>query len=233
MSASPVLLVYGAGGHGRVIAEMASGCGFSLLGFIDDALSLQRTTVAGLPVLGNRTWLQTLASPGYAVALAIGDNGMRMSVASFLAAHGIALATVISRSAVVAGSARIGAGTVIMPGALVNAGAVVGEGAVLNTGSIVEHDVIVGDYAHISPGAILGGGACVGPLAHIAMGAIVLPGVRIGTRTTLGAGSLAPKDLPDAVVAFGSPARVRRSAGSMPAPREPGSRGEAMQGARA
>ena len=41
-------------------------------------------------------------------------------------------------------------------------------------------------------------------------GVIVLPGVRIGKNSVIGAGSLVTKDIPDNVVAFGTPCRVKR-----------------------
>jgi acetyltransferase-like isoleucine patch superfamily enzyme len=98
-----------------------------------------------------------------------------------------------------------------MPGVVLNPDAVVGEGAIINTGAIVEHDVAIGHYAHVSPNTVLGGGARIGDLAHIAISATVLPLVRIGSRSVLGAGSVAVRDIPDGVVAFGSPARVQRA----------------------
>ena len=181
-----------------------------LAGFADDNVGLRGSTTLGLPVLGGLDWLYSIPSETYTIALAVGDNYARMAVAQSLISHHIELATICSPSAVIAPSARIGRGTVIMPRVVLNPDAVVGEGAILNTGAIVEHDVAIGHYAHVSPNAVLGGGAMVGDLAHIAISATVLPFIRVGSRSVLGAGSVAVRDIPEGVVAFGSPARVQR-----------------------
>jgi sugar O-acyltransferase (sialic acid O-acetyltransferase NeuD family) len=205
------LIIYGAGGHGKVVADGAMQAGFSLVGFVDDAPALHGSSILELLVLGDRHWLCQTAPRTYTVMIAIGDNNIRLSITRSFSARNIDIATIISPSAVIAFSARIARGTVIMPGVIVNADALVGEGTILNTGAIVEHDATIGHYAHVSPNATLGGGVKVGDLAHIGIGSTVLPLVQIGSRSILGAGSVATKDIPDDVIAFGSPARVRRS----------------------
>lgn len=204
------LIVFGAGGHGKVVADVALQNGKNVAGFVDDGVAHGAVARLPLAVLGDRSWLCSAPRNAYRVALGIGDNYARMAVAKFLNLEGIEIATVISPFAVVSPSARIGIGTVIMPGALVNAMAIIGEGVIVNTGAVVEHDAIVGDYAHLSPNSTLGGGVEVGEFAHIALGATVLPSIRIGNRSILGAGSVATRTIPDGVVAFGVPARVRR-----------------------
>jgi sugar O-acyltransferase (sialic acid O-acetyltransferase NeuD family) len=205
------LVVFGAGGHGKVVADVAMSAGFSLAGFVDDSPTLHGLCILGLPVLGNRQWFYQADPEAYTVVIAIGDNYLRFKLARLLANQNIDLTTIISPSAVISPSARIGRGTVVMPGVVVNADAVVGEGAILNTGTIVEHDVMIGQFVHVSPNAALGGAAEVGDLAHIGIGSTVLPLVCIGSRSILGAGSLATRNISNDVVAFGSPARVRRS----------------------
>jgi sugar O-acyltransferase (sialic acid O-acetyltransferase NeuD family) len=205
------LIVFGAGGHGKVVAAVAAKAGFLLAGFADDNDGFHGSTTLGLPVLGGLEWLYGMPPETYAIALAVGDNYARMAVAQSLISHHIEVATICSPSAMIAPSARIGRGSVVMPGVVLNPDAVVGEGAIINTGAIVEHDVAIGHYAHVSPNTVLGGGARIGDLAHIAISATVLPLVRIGSRSVLGAGSVAVRDIPDGVVAFGSPARVQRA----------------------
>lgn len=50
----------------------------------------------------------------------------------------------------------------------------------------------------------------IGENTWLGAGVIVGPGVRIGTNTVVGAGSVVLKDLPEQVVAAGSPARIIR-----------------------
>jgi sugar O-acyltransferase (sialic acid O-acetyltransferase NeuD family) len=205
------LIIFGAGGHGRVVAEVAVQSGSKVAGFVDDNVASCGAAPLALPVLGDRAWLCDLPPNSYRVALGIGENHARKALAQFLNEAGIEVETIISPFAVVSPSAKIGSGTVVMPGAVVNAMAIVGEGVIINTGAVVEHDAKVGNYSHLSSNSTLGGGAEAGELVHIGLGATVLPLICIGSRSILGAGSVATRGVPDDVVAFGAPARTRRS----------------------
>ncbi len=205
------LIVFGAGGHGKVVADIAIQAGWKVAGFVDDRAAPSPSASLSLPILGDRDWLCAQPRGTYKIALGIGDNYVRGEVAQFLRAEGIHVATIVSPSAILSPSAIIGSGAVIMPGAIVNAMATVGEGAIINTGAIVEHDSRVGSYAHLSPNSTLGGGVEIGEFAHVAIGAIVLPLIRIGRRSILGAGSVATRAIPDDVIAFGIPARIQRT----------------------
>jgi sugar O-acyltransferase (sialic acid O-acetyltransferase NeuD family) len=203
------LIVFGAGGHGKVVADIACQCGWPLAGFVDD----QATCIAGNPrvsILGNRSWLYNVPRDRCRVALGVGDNYARKAIANSLISEGFELATLISPYAVVSPSARIGAGTVIMPGAIVNAMAVVGNGVIVNTGSVIEHDAKIGNYVHLSPNSTLGGGVEVGEFTHIGLGVSVLPLICIGSRSILGAGAVVTRMIPGDVIAFGVPARIHR-----------------------
>lgn len=206
--------MFGASGHGKVVADilLASGVG-ELEGFIDDAERLWGTRVLNLPVCGGSEWLrQRAVETQIGVALGIGDNRIRRLVAERCVAMGGQLMGAVHPAATVARSARLGVGTVVMAGACVNPDARVGGGVIVNTGAVVEHDVEVGDYAHLSPNAALGGGAVLGAMSHLGLGAVVLPMVKVGEQTVVGAGAVVVNDLPDQVVAFGVPARVHRQA---------------------
>jgi sugar O-acyltransferase (sialic acid O-acetyltransferase NeuD family) len=204
------LYVFGAGGHGKVVADVAIRAGWRVLALLDDNPKLADDTVWGLPVIRGRDRVENLLRSEDLVVFAIGNNAARMRLQRELERRGIRAQTVISPQAIVSDWASVGNGTVIMPGAIVNAGAVIGDGAILNTAAVVEHDCEVADFAHVSPNSSLGGAAKIGTLSQVGIGSSVLPQVRIGARTILGAGSVATCDLPDDVVAYGVPARIRR-----------------------
>jgi UDP-N-acetylbacillosamine N-acetyltransferase len=203
--------VFGAGGHGRVVAEVASQAGWPVVGFVDDALQPGKIAGTEIAVLGDRTWLTRGPRQRFKIVLGIGDNKARASAAGFLSSQSIPTATIISPFTVVSPSAKVGVGTVIMPGAVINSMAVLGEGVIVNTGAIVEHEAVVGNFAHLSPRSTLGGGAKVGDFSHIGIAATVLPLIQIGRCTILGAGSVATRAIADGIVAFGTPARAQRS----------------------
>jgi sugar O-acyltransferase (sialic acid O-acetyltransferase NeuD family) len=204
------VIVFGAGGHGKVVADIVLQCGWTCAGFVDDQTSFRAAVGLPLSILGDRTWLCNQPRDTLRVALGIGDNYGREAVASFLTSAGIEVVSAISPFAVVSPSAQIGAGTVIMPGAVVNAMAIVGEGVIINSGAVVEHDTRVGNYVHLSPNSTLGGGVEIGEFSHLGLGASVLPLIRIGSRSILGAGSVVTGAIPDNVIAFGVPARIKR-----------------------
>jgi len=202
------LLVYGAGGHGKVVADVASSAGFEVLGFIDDAPPRQAMKIWGLPV---SSWEQIRARRpelgDVAVALGIGDNRARQRCYERVTAEGLLVPALVHASAVVATTATIGPGAVVMALAAVNPDAAVGEGAILNTGCVVEHDCRVGRFAHLSPNSALGGEVRIGDWAHLGLGAVVLPGIVVGAGARVGAGAVVHRDVPDGATVVGVPAR--------------------------
>ncbi|HTE53110.1 MAG TPA: acetyltransferase [Kofleriaceae bacterium] len=209
------VFVYGASGHGKVVLDVLRAAGVPrLTGFVDDGEARHGAMILGLPVMGDGAWLARQVDErgeGVAIALGIGDNQARHLVSERCRAAGIPmLPAAVHPRAAVAASASAGVGTVVMAGAIVNPDARIGEGVIVNSGAVIEHDCVLGDFAHISPNAALGGGVSVGAFTHVGLGASVLPGVRIGARAIVGAGATVTRDLGDAVVAVGVPARVIR-----------------------
>ena len=205
------IFVYGASGHGKVVADILLARGIGVAGFVDDNAQLGSIDVLGLPVLGNGNWLTEQAkSRSIGVALGIGDNYARQTVAKRCIASHIQLLAAVHPFAVVAPSARVSPGVVIMAASVINPDAQIGTGAIVNTGAIVEHDCRVGDFAHLSPNAAMGGCAQLGSLSWLGIGATIIHGVTVGAGTIIGAGAVVVHDVPDEVVATGVPARVRR-----------------------
>lgn len=201
------VLVFGAGGHGKVVADAARSAGLTLLGFVDDAPARAGTRIWDLPVI---TWEQCLAEPGRfggaAFAVAVGDNGARQNVQERLEDAGREVAVIVHARATISPTARLAAGTVVLAGAVVNPDAALGRGCIVNTGAIVEHDCELCEFVHLSPNVALGGGVWIGDRTHLGLGAVALPGVRIGTDVKVGAGAVVIRDVPDALTVVGVPA---------------------------
>jgi sugar O-acyltransferase (sialic acid O-acetyltransferase NeuD family) len=206
MTAARRLLVYGAGGHGKVVADVGRSIGFACAGFLDDDPAKDGTSFFGARVM---TWarFQREAWVDAMVALGIGDNAARERCFDRIRAAGHSVATLVHESAIVAPSAQLGPGTVVMALAAVNPDAVVGEGAILNTGSVVEHDCRLGRFVHLSPNAALGGRVSIGDRTHLGLGAVALPGLRIGSDIRVGAGAVVIRDVADGLTLAGVPAR--------------------------
>ena len=206
------VFVYGAGGHGKVVADILICNGDTeFVGFVDDRDELLGTTVMGFPVVGNGEWLREEASSSrFAVAIGTGESRIRQLLAARCSRWGIEILTPVHPAATISRAARLGPGTVVMAGAIINPEATVGAGVIVNTGAVVEHDVEIGDYAHLAPNAAIGGGSRLGAFSHLGLGAAVIQCIGIGSHTIVGAGAVVVEDLPDDVVAMGVPARITR-----------------------
>jgi sugar O-acyltransferase (sialic acid O-acetyltransferase NeuD family) len=207
------LLILGAGGHARVVAETALAAGYcSRIAFLDDRCTApgQLPAVLDWPVIGPFSKaLEPETKKQFAAALvAIGTSSLRLHWLRQLLAAGHALPVLIHPAASVSPSAQIGVGSVVFAQATIQTQAVIGRGAILNTGCGVDHDSQLADGVHICPGAHLAGEVQVGAHSWIGIGASVIQRIRIGADVTVGAGAAVVRDLPDGVTAVGVPARV-------------------------
>lgn len=207
------IVIIGAGGHSKVVADAAIRAGFRVRGFIDDhAMS---APLPGYDVIG--TVLDLINDSKFqgdiVAVVAVGDNSTRMQIVEKLALPKERYATVIDPSAVVSQYASIAEGTVILQGAIVNAGTVVGQHAIINTGCTIDHDCIIENYAHISPGVNLAGGVAVGEGAHLGIGSCVVPGCSVGDWSVVGAGAVVVKNIRANCVAVGVPAKPIKISG--------------------
>lgn len=205
--AAPEIVVIGAGGHAKVVAEtIAAGGKYRVAGFIDP--EKKGDVLPGIPVIGGDDKLQELRNGGirYA-ALAIGDNALRQKIAEKIAAIGFDYPVIAHPKALVSPSAEIGQGAVVMQGAIIGSCAIVEDFAIINTGSIIEHDNVAGRFSHIAPGCSLAGSVRTGDRAFIGIGSSVIPGISIGNDAIVGAGSSVVRDIPASAVVGGVPAK--------------------------
>ncbi|WP_296427260.1 acetyltransferase [Yoonia sp.] len=193
------LVIVGAGGHGKVVADIAALCGYGQIVFVDDAWP-NRTQNGCWPIVGCPT-----ATGDSGMFCAVGDNAIRSELFEKLAlAHSPKL---LHPSTIISPTAQIGAGTVAMATVVINADATIGRGVILNTGCSIDHDCAIADFAHISPGARLAGGVRVGARSWIGIGAVVREGITIGNDVIVGAGAAVVRDIKDGAQVAGVPAR--------------------------
>jgi sugar O-acyltransferase (sialic acid O-acetyltransferase NeuD family) len=209
LKAKESLLVFGAGGHAKVVIDVIEHQGhYEIAGLLDDDLRFQGSRVFGYPVLGTRADLPALHSARLRHAIvAIGDNESRAAVAALLHRGGWQFANAVHPRAYVGRGVTIGPGSVLMAGCVVNADAYLGAQVILNTGATVDHDCRIEDTVHIAPGCHLCGGVSVGQGSFLGAGSTVVPGVRIGCKVIVGAGSTVLRDVADEARVSGVPAR--------------------------
>ena len=180
------IIIIGAGGHGRVVAETTKLNGYKEIDFLDDA---DEQTAVGRVA----DFIKYIGEADFIVA--IGNNKVRMKIQSDLKKSGANIVSLVHPNATVSESASIGKGTVVMAGAVINAGAVVGDGAIINTCASVDHDCRIGNFSHISVGARICGTVEIGDCTWIGAGATVINNINICGGSTVGAGAVVVKDI--------------------------------------
>jgi len=203
------LVVFGAGGHAKVVIDIIEQQGdYEITGLLDDDLRHQGKRFFGYPVLGTRAELPALFSAQLRYAIVtIGDNASRAAVAAHLDRQGWRFASVVHPRASIGRGVSIGPGSVVMAGCVVNPDACLGAQVILNTGATVDHDCRIEDGVHIAPGCHLCGGVSVGHGSLLGAGSTVTPGVKIGSKAIVGAGATLTRDVENETRVSGSPAR--------------------------
>ncbi len=203
------LLILGAGGHGKVVADVAQACGYVVAGFVDNDPSLTGKAVAGIDVLGPISRLERIAADVGArqVAVAFGDNRVRLEHAREARRAGLALATLVHPTASVAASAKLGDGTVVCRGASVCVESTAGVACLINTNAVVDHECVLGDAVHVCPAASLAGRVEVGEGAMVGIGSTIIQCLTVGPWATVGAGAVVTRDVAADATVVGVPAR--------------------------
>ena len=207
------LVIWGAGAHARVVADIVRlGGAYELVGFLDDVNPERHGTAIGdLPILGGREALASLHADGVEhLVLGFGDGRARLRLAPLVREHGFQLATLIHPRAIVGAGVPIGAGTVIKGGAVIDVDVRIGANVIVSAAWIA-HGSVLEDGVLISVGVALAGRTCVGKGSRIGAGATLRDGVRVGAGCLIGAGAVVLHDIPDGMVAYGVPARPVRS----------------------
>lgn len=194
------LLVFGAGGHAKVVVDCIEQEGkYFIKELLDDAIINQ--------FIGDyKINLRERANdyPSFSAIVAIGNPIHRKQVVQQLKSNFI---MTIHPSAVVSKHAQLGEGCQVFATAVINAGATIGNHCIINTGAIIEHDCEINDYVHVAPNATLGGNVKVGAKTHIGIGATIIQNVTIGKNVIIGAGAVVLDDIPDNCTAVGIPAK--------------------------
>ncbi len=200
------ILILGAGGHAKVVADILIGQGLQVAGYLDDNPETWNTKPLNIPVLGPTHSYVKYEIDG--MIIGIGLNATRRSLAVQLSTDSqISWRNAIHLRSIIASSVRLGVGIVVAAGAIINPDSAIGDHVIINTGATVDHDCEIGAFCHIAPGVHLAGGVLVGEGTLIGIGATVLPYRKIGCNVTIGAGAVVVDDIPDGVTVKGIPAR--------------------------
>ena len=195
------LIIIGAGGHGKVVADIAMKNGYTEIAFVDDGATGE---CFGFPIVGKSADIEKFDNGHTDFVIAIGNNTARQAIAKKYKVNWV---TLVHPSAQIGKGVVLGEGTVVMACAVVNPAATVGCHCIINSGAIIEHDNLIGDYVHVSPGAKLSGSVKVGERTWIGVGACVVNNVEICADAMIGAGAAVIKTINDKGTYVGVPAR--------------------------
>ncbi|WP_417090094.1 acetyltransferase [Eubacterium maltosivorans] len=196
------VMIIGASGHGKVIADIIHQSGDKVMGFLDDDPT--KKEIHQIPVLGKIEDTQKYKDD-YDFIIGIGNNKIRKEIAESNPA--LNYYTAIHPTAVIGEGVRIGNGTAVMAGVVINADAEIKKHCIINTSAVIEHECVLGDYTHVSPQACLCGNVHVGEECHIGAGATVINNRTIDNNTVIGAESVVIKDINESGTYAGIPIR--------------------------
>ncbi len=199
------LLIIGASGHGKVVADIALKMNiWRSIAFLDDDESLKVSL--GLDIIGNVADVHKYLED-FDIFVAVGDNKTREKIQEKLEAESASIPVLVHPRAIIGADVDLGAGTVVMAGVAINCCSRLGKGCIINTGATLDHDNVMEDYVHISPGANLAGVVRVGRGSWVGIGSAVSNNVNITSSCTVGAGAVVVKDITEPGTYVGVPAR--------------------------
>lgn len=199
------LVVIGAGGHGKVVADTARDTAlWDSIVFIDAAYP-QIKKCAIWPIVSSDHLDEVFSNSSFIVA--IGNNNTRMRILTELKENDRRLVNVVHPKAFVSGLARLGVGVVVFSGSVVNIGTELGDAVIVNTGATVDHDCVLAEGVHIAPGSNVAGDVKIGSCSWLGIGCTIKQQVMIGNNAVVGAGATVVSDVGSDLTVVGTPAR--------------------------
>ena len=204
------LLIIGAGGHGKVVADTAENmrC-WDEIAFVDEQFKQGLTQILHWPVLGSNEFLSQLNPQNNDVAIGIGNNAIRARVFQDVKRLGFELPNIIHPSAYISLHCQLGIASVFFAQSVVNINTKIGNACIINTASSIDHDCQIEDFCHISPGAHLAGGTTVGTLSWLGIGSCTRQLTQIGSNCVIGAGAAVVQNVYNDSIVMGVPARLK------------------------
>lgn len=193
------LVIIGASGHGKVIADIAAKNGYENIVFLDDNENIKEC--AGFKVIGKTSEATRIIGDKI---IAIGNAEIRERLMKE-----IKTITLIHPNAVVSRRVEIGEGSVVMAGAVINSDVYIGKGCIINTSASVDHDCKLEDYVHVSVGAHVAGTCNIGKKTWVGAGATISNNIDICDNCMVGAGAVVVNDINSKGIYIGVPAKVK------------------------
>ncbi|MGA1794837.1 MAG: acetyltransferase [bacterium] len=205
------IAIWGAGGFGREVAWLIEEINradrvFTIIGFLDDRVSLVGQEINGYPVVGGLEYLGK--NQGIAVVMAVGNPVTRFKMHARIQGLRLSFPNLIHPSVIKGRTIQMGVGNVICAGAILTENITIGDFCQFNLKTTIGHDVRLGDFTTSACSVDFAGYSSTGFGVYIGNQATLLPSVSVGDLSVIGAGAVVNKDIPDGMVAVGVPARA-------------------------
>lgn len=199
------LVIVGASGHGKVVADIAKHY-YQEIYFLDD--DEEKKYCLHFSVIGNSNavWKYIDCAD---IFVAVGNADIRQKLLEAYEEAGADIPVLIHPKAVIGTDVRIGNGTVVMAGAVIHPETTIGKGCIINTSASVDHENRIGEYVHVSVGAHLAGNVTVGKATWIGVGAVVSNNITICEQCIIGAGAVVVKNIEKTGTYIGVPAKKK------------------------
>ena len=188
------IAIFGAGGHGKVAADIAISNGYKEILFFDDNIKKNQINNIGRYCGNiNKALGLDLKIP---IFVAIGENLIREKIYEKFKNKSKTFVSLIHPSAVVSHYAKIGKGVIVMPNAVINAHSKISKGNIINTSSSIDHDCSISKFCHICPGVNIAGNVKIGQFSFIGVGSKVSNNLKIGKNVYVTGGSFVYNNIP-------------------------------------
>ncbi|MBX7082225.1 MAG: acetyltransferase [Nannocystaceae bacterium] len=213
MSAAVPVVVLGAGGHAREIADVVLACAaagqpLQLLGYLDDDARKHGSTIHAGVVLGDLSWLDGPGRDEVCLVSGIGSPAARRRVVAAAQARGRRFVTLVHPHAQRTDEVTLGEGVVVTAGCVLTHAIRIGAHTHVNRCTTIGHDCVVGAFVHLAPGVVLSGNVTIEDDCDVGTHATVIQGLTVGRGSIVGAGAVVVRSLPPQCTAVGVPARV-------------------------
>ena len=206
------IILIGGGGHCKSVIDVIESTGeYNILGILDKE-DLIGKDISGYEIIGTDHEIEEYVKKGVAFTITIGQiksAHLRIALFNLIKEKGGEIPSIVANTAYVSKKAVLGEGTVVMHKAFVNSNVKVGVNNIINTRSTLEHDTMVGDHCHISTHVVVNGEVKIGNEVFIGSNSTISNQVKIGAKSIVGIGSVVVSNIPENVITFGIPAKIK------------------------
>lgn len=207
------LIIFGASGFGREVAWLVERINteestWNLLGFMDDAEELQGTLINGYKVLGKTDDVKHY--PDAYFVCAVGASKVREKIINRMKQvnPNIKFGTLIDPTVEMSKLVTIGEGTIMCAHTIITVNIEIGNHVIINLDCTIGHDAVIKDFVTLYPSVNVSGISTIGRGVELGTGMQIIQGKHIEDYSILGAGAVVVKDINEAGVYVGVPAKI-------------------------